>query len=426
MQIIGERERFGSHLGLERIGLVCAALGNPQQDLKFIHVAGTSGKGSVSASLAAVLQRSGLQVGLFSSPHLVSYAERFQINGELIAAEDLQSVVARAEEACRQVEAEHPEYGRVTEFELATAAAFLYFHQAGVDLVVLETGLGGRLDATNVVTPVLTVITTVHRDHEDRLGSTIESIAREKGGIIKTGVPVVSGVKLPEAEGVLRELAQDRGAPYLSTRDVPWVGGGWDLDGGRINYPGLGEVEIGLLGDHQLENAATALLALMELRKQGYNLPSAAIYEGMKAVTWPGRLEVVSREPLLILDGGHNQEGLTALARSLKQLQECCAVEPFTVVFGMLHNKSLSLLDPLLPVAGRFVFTAAQSGRLAPMQPEVLQKYVLSRGVEAVTCADPAQALDEAGRSFPVCVCGSLYLVGEVKRFLHSQSGIIA
>lgn len=421
MQIVGERARFGSHLGLERIALVCQALGNPQADLQFVHVAGTSGKGSVSAFLASVLERSGLKVGLFSSPHLVHYAERFRINGELISEEALQTVVAQADAACRQVEAEHPEYGPVTEFELATAAAFLYFREAQADVVVLETGLGGRLDATNVVHPLLTVITTVHLDHQDRLGDTVEAIAYEKGGIIKPGVPVVSGVKLPAAERVLREIARGNGAPYLSSREVPWLGGGWDLSGGRVNYPGLGEVQIGLLGDHQLENAATALLALMELRKLGYNLPSSAIYEGMKHVSWPGRLEVVSSSPLLILDGAHNQEGIAALATSLTQLQECCTEEPFTLVFGMMNNKSLDLLDPLLPVARRFVFTAAQSGRLPAMDPEILTEYALSRGVEAVSCSDAAQALAEAGKTYPVCVCGSLYLVGEIKRYLSSD-----
>jgi len=426
MLIIGERERFGSHLGLERIRLVCAALGDPQRDLRFIHVAGTSGKGSVCAFLASVLQRSGLKVGLFSSPHLVHYAERFQINGEPIDAATLEAVVAQAEEACRQVEEGHPEYGRVTEFELATAAGFLFFRQAQADLVVLETGLGGRLDATNVVDPVLTVITTVHLDHQDRLGETVEAIAYEKGGIIKPGVPVISGVKLPAAEQVLKGLAADRGAPYLSTQDVPWLPGGWDLNGGRVNYPGLGEVRIGLLGEHQLDNAATALLALMELRKLGYNLPAAAIYEGMREAQWPGRLEIVRRDPLLILDGAHNQEGLAALARSLQQLQEYCGAGPFTIVFGMLSGKSLDLVDLLLPVAGRFVFTAAKGGRLPAMDPEILREHARSRGTEAIAQSDAAQALAEAQGSGPVCVCGSLYLVGEIKRYLHSQSGITA
>jgi len=420
MTAIGTRQRFGSHLGLERIALVCEALGNPQKDLKFVHIAGTSGKGSVAAYLAAVLKRSGLRVGLFTSPHLVDYAERFQLNGDLIDAETLEMVVDQAEWACRQVEEEHPEYGPVTEFELATAAGFLFFRQARADIVVLETGLGGRLDATNVVKPEISVITTVHLDHQDRLGSTVEEIAREKGGIIKEGVPVISGAKLPEADDVLREIARAKGAPYFRVKDVPWEGLGWDLGGGRLLFPGLGEVSIGLLGDHQLENAAVALLTLEKLRESGYNLPDEAIYGGMKEAVWPGRLEIVSPSPLFILDGAHNQEGLTALERSLRELQERCGAEKFTIVFGMLGNKDCGLLDPLLPLARRFVFTAAQSSRLPPMQPEILKAYVESRGVEASAFSSVVQALEEAQKTNPVCVCGSLYLVGEVKRVLPS------
>lgn len=426
MEALSAREQFGSHLGLERISLVCDALGNPQKELRFIHIAGTSGKGSVSAYLTTVMQRSGFRVGLFTSPHLVHYGERFQINGEVIPPPVLDRVVTEAELACRQVEEAHPELGPVTQFELSTAAGFLYFQEAGAELVVLETGLGGRLDATNVVTPILSVITTVHLDHQDRLGSTVEEVAWEKGGIIKPGIPVVSGVKSPGAERVLREIAQAKEAPFFSTTEVPWLGSGWTLQGGELSYPGLGRVRIGLLGEHQLENAATALLALMELRNLGYNLPASAIYEGMQEVVWPGRLEVVSRDPLLILDGAHNQEGIEALAKSLAQLQEQLEAGRFTIIFGMQHNKELSLLDPLLPVAERFVFTAADSSRLAPMEPEIMADYVRARGGQASVCPDVASAFAEAEKSFPICLCGSLYLVGSAKRYLQTRSGIYA
>lgn len=424
MKMIGQRERFGSHLGLERIQLVCRALGNPEEYLKCIHVAGTSGKGSVSAFLTEVLTRSGLRVGLFTSPHLEHYSERFQINGESIDAATLEAVLSQAEAACKAVEEECPHLGSVTEFELATAAGFLYFHQAQVDVVVLETGLGGRLDATNVVNPILTIITTIGFDHQDRLGSTLEEIATEKGGIVKSGVPLISGVKSPAAEVTLRSIAAKMGAPWRSSRDVPWVGHGWSLAGGSLTFPGLGEVQIGLLGEHQLENAATALLAIRELRNLGWKLPPEAIYGGMKEVVWPGRLEIVSRDPLILLDGAHNQEGLEALARSLNQLHTALKGERFTFIFGMLHNKSLEIIDPLLPLAKRFVFTTADSGRLAPMDPGILVDYVQSKGVQAVGYPRLAQAMAEAKKTLPLCICGSLYLVGTVKRFLRSESVI--
>lgn len=423
MKMIGQRARFGSHLGLERIVAVCDALGNPQEQLQFIHVAGTSGKGSVSAFLTAVLKRSGFKVGLFTSPHLEHYSERFRVDGQAIDTQTLESVVQRAEAACKSVEAEYPHLGAVTEFELATAAGFLYFLEAKVDLVVLETGLGGRLDATNVVSPLLAVITTINLDHQDRLGSTLEDIATEKGGIIKKGVPVISGVKSPVAERVLQEIAVVREAPFHSIKNIPWQGQSWDLEGGSLTFPGLGEVKIGLLGDHQFENAATALLTLKELDKLGYNLPTSAIYEGMREVVWPGRLEVLSKAPLRLLDGAHNEEGIAALAQSLSQLQRGLGLEKFTILFGMLHNKDLKIIDPLLPLAHRFVFTKEDSGRLAPMEPNTLVDYVISKGGQAVAYPELAQAMAEVDGVSPLCICGSLYLVGAVKRFLRTQSG---
>lgn len=416
MQIIGQRERFGSHLGLERIQMVCAALGNPEQDLTCIHIAGTSGKGSVAATLTEVLKRSGFRVGSFTSPHLEHYSERFRINGSPIDPETLDSVIASADAACTEVEATYPHLGAVTEFELAAAAGFLYFQQSQVDLVVLETGLGGRLDATNVVTPILTVITTISLDHQDRLGSTLEEIAFEKGGIIKPEVPIISGVKSPRAEATLKQIAAQRHAPWRSIKEVPWVGHGWTLEGGSLTFPGIGPIRTSLLGAHQLENAATALLALEELKALGYVIPLEAIKEGCQGVSWPGRLEVVSKKPFIILDGAHNEEGIDALAQSLQQLHEELG-EKFTFLFGMLHNKDLSLLDPLLPLAQRFVFATADSGRLAAMEPEIMVDYVQRRGHSALGYHNLDQAICDAKKTPPLCICGSLYLIGSVKRF---------
>ena len=425
MKVIGQRERFGSHLGLERIQLLCGALGNPQDHLKCIHVAGTNGKGSVSAFLARVLAEGGYRVGLFTSPHLEHYSERFQINGSLIDKGSLEKFVAQGEEACLQVEQEHPQLGPVTEFELATAVSFLYFRESGVDVVVLETGLGGRLDATNVVHPVLTVITTIGHDHTDRLGTSLKEIAWEKGGIIKADVPVISGVEPGPAEAVLQEMASKLGAPWRSTYNLPWEDLGWNLSGGSLSFPGWGQIEVGLLGEHQIQNAATALLALQELAQLGWDLPVDAVQRGMAKVRWPGRLEVLSTDPFVILDGGHNQEGIAALVRSLRHLQAELGGENFTFVFGMLHNKSLQLLDPLFPLAKRFVFTTADSGRLAPMDPKLLVTYAQSHGVEAAAYSAIGQALQDAYATAPVCICGSLYLAGTVRRFLHAEGVII-
>lgn len=419
MKVIGQRARFGSHLGLERIELLCNLLDNPQDKLQFVHVAGTNGKGSVSAYLAQVLQTSGYQVGLFTSPHLVSYTERFRVNGVSVEESILEQFVQRAEQKAQEVEQTRPDLGAITEFELATAVAFLYFFDAQVDLVVLETGLGGRLDATNVVTPILSVITTIGHDHTDRLGHNLEDIALEKAGIIKAGVPVISGVAPGIAERVLLEVATQQLAPWRSTYDLPWEALGWNLSGGKLTFPSWGQVEIGLLGEHQIQNAATALLALQELVNLGWEFPLEAVKAGMKAVRWPGRLEIVSRDPFIILDGGHNQEGMAALVASLGHLLKELDEDKFTIVFGMLHNKELSLLDPLIPLARRFIFTSTTAGRLAPMDPSIMADYARTQGVEAEVVLDIGQAVKEASQTAPVCICGSLYLAGSVKRYLH-------
>lgn len=419
MKVIGQRARFGSHLGLERIELLCSLLDNPQEKLKFLHVAGTNGKGSVSAFLAEVLQTSGYRVGLFTSPHLEHYSERFRINGVPIDGESLGRFVQLVEKQAQKLEESEPQLGAVTEFELATAVAFLYFLDAQVDLVVLETGLGGRLDATNVVNPLLSIITTIGHDHTDRLGTSLEEIAREKAGIIKAGVPVISGVTPGFAERVLLEVSTQRLAPWRSTNDVPWQALGWDLSGGNLIFPGWGQVKIGLLGEHQIQNAATALLALQELANLGWQIPPEALHLAMENVRWPGRLEVLSTEPFIILDGGHNEEGMLALVDSLEHLAEELGVDTFTIVFGMLHNKELSLLDPLLPLAKRFIFTQTTSGRLAPMDPEIMAAYVKGKGAGAEVILDVGLALGEASKTSPVCVCGSLYLAGSIKRYLH-------
>ncbi|MFY9493930.1 MAG: folylpolyglutamate synthase/dihydrofolate synthase family protein [Limnochordia bacterium] len=425
MALFGHRERFGSHLGLERVELVCRELGSPQADLKFIHLAGTNGKGSTAALLAQVLQESGLKVGLFTSPHLESYEERFKINGVQVDKEFLTDIVEETEAAISRVEKEYPQLGAVTEFELATAVGLLCFRQAEVDIVVLETGLGGRLDATNVVAPVLSVITTIGLDHTDRLGDSVEEIAAEKGGIIKAGVPVVSGVQPGAAETVLKRIASEKGAPWYSTWDVPWQKVGWSLEGGSLFFPGWGKIEIGLLGEHQLENGAVALLALEQLSALGWPITEQAVRQGMKEAKWPGRLEVLSAEPLVLLDGSHNPEGIAALTTSLDHLRDGSSPK-FTFVFGMLETKELKLLDPLVPLAERFVFTAAAGGRFPPKDPAIMVEYAQKRGVKAVGYYEAADALKMALQSPPVCICGSLYLVGTIKRILRQGSVIIA
>ncbi|MGI6149007.1 MAG: bifunctional folylpolyglutamate synthase/dihydrofolate synthase [Limnochordia bacterium] len=419
MKAITSRARFGSHLGLERITLVCKELGDPQTALRFIHVAGTNGKGSVCAFLASSLAAAGYKVGRFTSPHLVSYRERIAINGVPIDDEDLSTLGAAVDEACRAVEESYPDLGAVTEFEYATALAFCYFQRAGVDVVVLETGLGGRLDATNVVTPDLCVITPIGYDHMDRLGYSLKEIAWEKAGIIKPGVPVVVAYQRAEAYHVLISVAHDRKAPIALLAEWEHQALGWDLAGGKLLLPEISPTPfaIRLLGDHQLQNAATAALALHQLTALGWQISAEHIRVGLSHTEWPGRLEVVSTEPLVVLDGAHNEDGLKTLAAGLQHLGQGLD-RRWTFVFGMLFNKDLALLDLLLPLAERFVFTQAESARLAPMPPEAMAAYVQAKQAPAEVRLPAGEALRTALSTPPICVCGSLYLIGNIKRDL--------
>jgi dihydrofolate synthase/folylpolyglutamate synthase len=423
MDPVSSRARFGSHLGLERITLVCEHLGNPHKDLRFVHVAGTNGKGSVCALLAKALAAAGYKVGRFTSPHLVSYNERITINDVPIGDGALSALGETVDRACQTVEEGHPELGNVTEFEYCTALAFCYFKEMAVDVVVLETGLGGRLDATNVVTPELCVITPIGHDHMDRLGGSLEEIAWEKAGIIKDGVPVVLGYQGSEANGALLRAAKERKAPVYSLAEWDYQPMGWDLTGGRLRLPELSQepFAISLLGDHQLDNAATAGLALKCLQNLGWQVQEKHIRAGFAAARWPGRLEVVSTTPLVVLDGAHNQEGLSVLAAALRNLH---GEGEWSFVIGMLGSKDLALLDHLLPLGKRFILTQADSGRIAPMPPEQMLAYVESRGCVGEIYLPAVAAVRAALLTPPVCVCGSLYLVGNIKRDL-ADLGIV-
>lgn len=426
MDPITLRARFGSHLGLERITLLCQALGNPQNELRFVHVAGTNGKGSVCAFLASSLKAAGFKVGRFTSPHLVAYNERIVINDTQISDEDLSALAKEVDEACSIVETSHPSLGAVTEFEYCTALAFQYFRQQAVDIVVLETGLGGRLDATNIVTPELCVITPIGHDHMDRLGNTLQEIAGEKAGIIKEEIPVVVGFQEPEAYEVLRLTAQARRAPLLPLQEWDYQPLSWGRYGGEFLLSKLSAqaFRIKMLGAHQLDNAATAAVALFQLKRLGWAVSEHHVRTGLAEAMWPGRLEVVSSDPLVVLDGGHNREGLERLVAGLERLVEMPR-EGWTFVVGMLANKELDLLDTLLPMAKRFIFTQADSGRLPPMDPEAMAAYVRARGAKAEVSVPARDALQSAlSHGQPICICGSLYLIGTIKRDL-ADFGIV-
>jgi len=400
-------------LGLERIQALLAALGHPERAGRFIHVAGTNGKGSVCAMTESALRAAGVRTGLYISPHLVEPTERIQIDGRPVSEAEFtrafDQVHRTAEEMLRRDELEaHPTY-----FETVTAMAFLLFRERAVETVVLETGLGGRLDATNVVIPCLTAITPIDFDHERFLGSSLEAIASEKAGILKPSVPAVLSWQRPEALAVLERRAAELGAPV--TRTSAWRIAELDLAvrGHRALLAGPRgpvRVECPLAGEHQVENARTAVAILETL-----GVPASAIEEGIRRTRWPGRLELVSEQPEIILDGAHNPAGIRALAAYIRRFY---AGRPVWIIYGSMRDKSLDEISGVLaPLAERLILTHTNSHRA--LRPERLRAFFDHPEVELAPSIEAALArAAEAPEGTAVFVTGSLLLVGEAKKAL--------
>jgi dihydrofolate synthase/folylpolyglutamate synthase len=376
----------GVKLGLENVRTLLKAMGEPQSALRFIHVAGTNGKGSVCAMVDSICRSVGIKTGLFTSPHLIRFSERIQINGLPIDDADFVRGIQRIRALID--EERHPTF-----FEITTALAFDYFRSQGADLVVLETGLGGRLDATNVVHPLVSVLTAIDMDHQKWLGATLGEIAAEKAGIIKPGVPVVSGSQFAEVRTVLEQIAAELSAP-ISYAEIP-----------------VDSLSIGLAGSYQRLNAAIAVSAI---RHAGIRASPEALKEGLANVYWPGRFHRV--EDRIVLDGAHNPAAAKCLVETWK---ECVGPEKATVIFGGLFDKDLQgMILTLSPLAARFLIVPIRSQRAAP--PADIERYV-PKHLSATRCASVAQALDLARRfNERVLVSGSLFLVGETLAILAS------
>jgi dihydrofolate synthase / folylpolyglutamate synthase len=395
---------------LDRIGVLLASLGNPHRSGRFIHVAGTNGKGSTCAMMASALRVSGLRTGLYTSPHLLNPRERIQINGELIAeeawCEAFEAVHAAAEGLLAREEIDaHPSF-----FETVTAMAFVAFRTASVEVVVLETGLGGRLDATNLVDPEITVITPIDFDHEAFLGSSIESIAAEKAGILKPGRPAVFAEQRPEAFSVLERRALELDVPVtLSSAwrvEDLWIG----RFGSHFLLSADEEIRVvcPLGGKHQVENARTAVTAL-----RIFGVSSAAIGKGIESAKWPGRLERVATGPDIILDGAHNPAGARALAAYIQQFFR---KEPVRIIYGAMRDKAVDeVIGTLFPLAAEVILTA-------PDQPRALNPESLAEVSDHSNLRVAATIADAIGmaRAKPMTtfVTGSLFLVGEARALL--------
>lgn len=414
--------KFGVNLGLARIEELLRRLGDPHNRLNIIHVGGTNGKGSTTAMIANILKTAGYKTGMFSSPHLHSYTERFLINCEPIGENSLAKLIERVKPHLNNMVAEG--YEHPTEFEVSTALALLYFAEEETDFVVLEVGLGGAIDSTNVVTPQLSVITNVSLDHMDYLGHTVEEIARVKAGIIKPGVPVVTAAQGVALE-IIRETALIKGCRIIQVgRDVTYhaVEGAIKADYQSFLIDGLQgkyHVSLPLLGRHQQINAATAVAAVELLfRGNEHHFPAAALLEGLRTVRWPGRLELVSGTPDIVIDGAHNHAG----ARVLKQaLLDYFAGRKLVFVLGMLADKERArVVEELVPLARAVVVTRSNNPRSGNWQElaTYVQKYLPDvKCVEGVEEAIKT-ALALAKPEEVVCITGSLYMVAEAREAL--------
>ena len=407
--------RFGIQLGLDTITRLMKGLGNPQDHFPSIHVAGTNGKGSIAAFLSSVLTHGGYKVGLYTSPHLVRFNERIQINGHPISDDD----AARVAETVQRIytQGEPPTF-----FECATAMALHYFASEGVDWAVLETGMGGRYDATNVVQPEMSIISNISMEHQEYLGNTLAEIACEKAGIIKRGAGVVTGTRQKSALQVIEHATIEKGVPLCRLGKEIRIRR--DREGG-FTYLGMNRrwprVKIGLIGDHQITNAALALGAIELLSRKGLNLTDEAIYAGLAATHWPGRLEVFSQQPFVLLDGAHNPSAVKTLR---KFLQNSSHFRRLIMVVGILRDKAWKpMLRELVGISDRMILTSPQYERAA--DPHELASFVRTLEQDPVVMPHlpdaVSLALEEANPADAVCITGSLYTVGDARAYLASR-----
>lgn len=411
---------------LNRISLLLDLLGNPQDRLRVIHIAGSKGKGSTAAFIASVLTQAGYKTGLFTSPHLITPRERCRIDDELISESDIAFYIDKLKPAIDTVSAS--EFGRVSFFEIYTALAFSYFADKATDFAVIEVGLGGRLDATNVVKPVTTVITPIGLEHTSILGETYSEIAGEKAEIIKHGCPLALAPQHPEAQAVFEKVATERNAPIVEVENFLQGDSGssapriiYNTDGLPIaqhfdvktNSDSYPQLTTPLLGHHQFVNATTALAGLECLKQQGYMIPKASVYAGFKNIRWNGRIERIRSSPIVVLDGAHSPVSMEALCRTLRESFRYTRV---IFVVSLMRDKNLTTIGNIVSKTADSVIATQITDNPRVMPAETIQNAWTGTCPKITACPNPekaiAKAMSDASPTDLICITGSLYLVG--------------
>ncbi len=415
-EVVPRLAHNAANYDLRRVDELLSRLGNPHLKARSVHIAGTNGKGSTAAMIASVLTASGYATGLYTSPHLHTWRERIRVDGELISEAGLAALVERLKPEAEAVN-QKATYGRLTTFELLTSLAFAHFAQKGAHFQVLEVGMGGKFDATNVITPEVCIITSISFDHTEVLGSSLVEIAAEKAGIIKPGGVVVTSPQPDEVDRVMENTCESCGAKLVRVgSDVTMQDVRFDVNRQLVRVKGrldTYELSIPLIGRHQLDNAATAVATLEVLAERGFDISRDSITYGMAQVNWPGRLQIVSRRPLIVVDGAHNPDGARKLRESLEQYFD---FERAILVIGTSDDKDIAgVVSQLVPLFNKVIVTRAHHPR--SIAPAAIAAEFARHGVEAQVVDDAPAALSRAvalaGDKDLICVAGSLFVVAE-------------
>jgi len=423
-EVVPRLAHNAANYDLRRVEELLARLRNPHRVALSVHIAGTKGKGTTAAMMASTLTVSGYTTGLYTSPHLHTWRERVRVDGKLISEEEFAAVVERMKPEIEAVN-QQATYGRLTTFEILTTLAYAYFAQQKADFQVLEVGLGGKFDATNVIQPEVCIITSISLDHTEVLGNTLAEIAAEKAGIIKPGCTVIISPQSPEVDRVIAETCRLQGAELVRVgSDVTWQSKSFDLVDGQLfrvrgrlgNY----ELSIPFLGRYQLENATTAVAALEVLAKKGFSISPDNIAQGLAQTSWPGRLQILHRQPLLVVDGAHNPDSALKLRQSLEQYFK---FDRAILVLGASLDKDVAgVVTELAPLFGIVIATRTRHPRA--MAPALVADEFRKHGVEALVADSMPEALslalDLAGAGDLICAAGSLFVVGEAIESLNT------